>query len=122
MRRSAFARCRVSDAELADQLEAHRAGRLREMMSWFANGVEGVRTHVDPVLDHLAVPVHVVWGEDDVLVLEEMGRELDRRLPRSRFTSVAAAGHAPWADQPEIYAGLVRAWVAGGHRLEQPTT
>jgi len=121
IRRLAFVRTRISTAELADQLEAHRGARIRAMMSWFAGAVEGVRTHVDPVLDHLEVPVHVVWGAEDVLVLEEMGRELDRRLPHSRFTSIPVAGHAPWADQPEVYADLVRSWVTGGHRLETPT-
>ena len=91
------------------------------MMAWFAGSREAVRKHIDPVLASLDVPVHVVWGADDVIVLEEMGRELDRRLPRSRFSSIARAGHAPWADQPEIYADLVRSWIAGTHRQVTPT-
>lgn len=120
IKRLAFVRAQLSDTELADQIEAHRGGRIRVMMHWFAGAVEGVRTHVDPVLDDLDVPVRVIWGADDVVVLEEMGRELDRRLPRSQFTSIPAAGHAPWADQPEVYADLLRSWVLDGHRLDGP--
>jgi len=121
IKRLAFVRARLSDVELADQLEAYRGARIRSMMTWFAGSREAVRTCVDPVLATLDVPVHVVWGADDVIVLEEMGRELHRRLPRSRFTSIADAGHAPWADQPEIYADLVRSFATGSHREEQPT-
>lgn len=121
IKRLAFVRARLSDVELADQLEAYRGARIRSMMTWFAGSREAVRTCVDPVLATLDVPVHVVWGADDVIVLEEMGRELHRRLPRSRFTSIADAGHAPWADQPEIYADLVRSFATGSQREEQPT-
>jgi pimeloyl-ACP methyl ester carboxylesterase len=115
IKRLAFVRAQLSDVELADQIEAHRGGRIRVMMNWFAGAVDGVRSHVDPVLDDLQVPVQVIWGAEDVVVLEEMGRELDRRLPRSQFTSIPSAGHAPWADQPEEYADLVRSWVRDGH-------
>lgn len=121
IRRLAFVRARLSEVELADQIQAYRGARIRSMMTWFAGSREAVRTDVDPVLATLDVPVHVVWGADDVIVLEEMGRELDRRLPRSRFTSIADAGHAPWADQPEVYADLVRSWVAGAHGQVTPT-
>lgn len=121
IKRLAFVRSRLSDVELADQLQAYRGARIRSMMNWFAGSREAVRTHVDPVLATLDVPVHVVWGADDVIVLEEMGRELHRRLPESRFTSIADAGHAPWADQPEIYADLVRSFATGARREEQPT-
>lgn len=121
IKRLAFVRARISEVELADQIEGYRGRRLRSMMAWFAGSREAVRKHIDPVLASLDVPVHVVWGADDVIVLEEMGRELDRRLPRSRFSSIARAGHAPWADQPEIYADLVRSWIAGTHRQVTPT-
>lgn len=121
IKRLAFVRARLSDVELADQLEAYRGARIRSMMTWFAGSREAVRTCVDPVLATLDVPVHVVWGADDVIVLEEMGRELHRRLPRSRFTSIADAGHAPWADQPEIYADLVRSFATGARHEEPPT-
>lgn len=121
IKRLAFVRARLSDVELADQLQAYRGARIRSMMTWFAGSREAVRTCVDPVLATLDVPVHVVWGADDVIVLEEMGRELHRRLQRSRFTSIADAGHAPWADQPEIYADLVRSFTTGARHEEPPT-
>ena len=121
IKRLAFVRVQISEVELSDQIQAYRGARIRSMMTWFAAGREAVRTHIDPALATLDVPVHVVWGAEDVIVLEEMGRELDRRLPRSRFTSIAQAGHAPWADQPEIYADLVRSWVAGAHGQVTPT-
>ena len=121
IKRLAFVRVQISEVELADQIQAYRGARIRSMMTWFAAGREAVRTHIDPALATLDVPVHGVWGAEDVIVLEEMGRELDRRLPRSRFTSIAQAGHAPWADQPEIYADLVRSWVAGAHGQVTPT-
>ena len=121
IKRLAFVRARISDVELADQIEGYRGRRLRSMMAWFAGSREAVREHIDPVLATLDVPVHVVWGADDVIVLEEMGRAIDRRLPRSRFSSIARAGHAPWADQPEIYADLVRSWITGAHRQVTPT-
>ncbi len=115
LQRLAHVRYQTSDYEVADQLEAYGAGRLVTTMTWFADYKRGIRSHVDPFLDDLDVPVLVLWGAEDVVVLEAMGRELARRLPRSAFTSIPGAGHAPWADQPEAYAEAVRAWVLGGH-------
>ena len=116
MQRLGQVRMRTSAVEVADQLEAYGDGRLTDVMTWFSGAIDGIRTYVDPHLDDLDVPVQILWGADDVVVLEEMGRELDRRLPRSTFTSIPDAGHAPWADQPEVYADLVRSWIADGHR------
>ncbi len=112
--RVAYVRYRPSAYEISDQLEAY-TGRIRETMAWFAGAVEDIRTDVDPHLDDLDVPVHVVWGADDVVVFEAMGRELARRLPRATMTSIPAAGHAPFADQPDTYAEIVSEWVLEGH-------
>jgi pimeloyl-ACP methyl ester carboxylesterase len=109
-------RFQPSAYEVADQLEAYGGGRLKTTMAWFVGALAGIRSHVDPHLERLDLPVHVVWGVDDVVVFDTMGRELDRRLPRSTFTRIDAAGHVPWADQPETYAALLRSWIDDGHR------
>lgn len=107
-----YVRFEPSEYEIADQVEAY-GGRMKDIISWFTGYVAGMRDLVDPYLGQVDVPVHIIWGADDVIVLEAMGRELERRLPQSTFTALDSAGHAPWADQPESYAKVVRSWING---------
>ena len=54
-------------------------------------------------LDHLEVPVLLIWGANDPLFpLEQARRALDL-IPRSRLAVIEGAGHTPQAERPEEF-------------------
>lgn len=79
--------------------------------------VYGGTTMADPtLLDRLpkaAVPVLVVWGAADRIVLPEHGRAYAAALPDSRHTVIGDAGHLPQLETPEKLLVLVVDFMAG---------
>lgn len=57
--------------------------------------------------DH--VPVTIVWGAQDRLLLPRQLRRARRRLPKARHVLLRGCGHLMMADDPEAVAGVVRA-------------
>jgi pimeloyl-ACP methyl ester carboxylesterase len=49
----------------------------------------------------LDLPVQVVWGESDGIVVPEYGRAFAAAIPGARFTLLAGAGHLPQLEAPE---------------------
>jgi pimeloyl-ACP methyl ester carboxylesterase len=55
------------------------------------------------------MPVLVVWGDDDKLVPRESVEILRRRVADARFLELAACGHMPMIERPDVVAAeLVR--------------
>ena len=75
---------------------AMRAGRVRP-----GNALS------DDELRALRVPVQLIWGDRDVYGGPEIGAEAARLLPDARL-EVLAGGHAPFLDDPERCAQLIR--------------
>jgi pimeloyl-ACP methyl ester carboxylesterase len=58
-------------------------------------------------LSRVQAPTLVVWGDRDVLVPLEDGRQLARLLPAGRLAVIPRAGHNPMWDRPAIFNDLV---------------
>lgn len=65
------------------------------------------RPHMyNPQLKHwlhrIAVPSLVLWGESDRIVTPEYGRGYAALIPGAQFETIAAAGHHPELEQPDV--------------------
>ena len=54
-------------------------------------------------LGRIKVPTLLLWGESDRIVTPDYGRTYSRLIPGSRFELIAAAGHHPEIEQPEVF-------------------
>jgi pimeloyl-ACP methyl ester carboxylesterase len=54
------------------------------------------------------VPSIMIWGENDIFALPELGRKLEPLLPDVKFHWVPQAGHQVQTDRPDVVAGIVR--------------
>jgi len=54
-------------------------------------------------LETIAVPTHVVVGDQDTLTPPAMSRELARRIHGARLTIIEDAGHLSNIEQPEAF-------------------
>ncbi|MFD4640825.1 alpha/beta fold hydrolase [Lentzea sp. NPDC058436] len=64
-------------------------------------------------LARVAVPVLVVWGEDDVLLTPGYGRGYAAAIPEARFELVPGAGHLPWLDRLDDVLAVVAEFLKG---------
>jgi pimeloyl-ACP methyl ester carboxylesterase len=64
---------------------------------------------VEPLYGEIAVPVLILWGEEDEWIRPEVGRRLQALIPHSRLQSIPAAGHYLQEDAPhEVATHLAR--------------
>ncbi len=61
----------------------------------------------DDELRSIAAPVQLIWGEDDLYGGPSIGRAAAHQLPDARL-EVLEGGHAPFLDDPERCAQLIR--------------
>lgn len=54
------------------------------------------------------VPSIMIWGENDIFAVPELGRKLEALLPDVRFHWVERAGHQVQTDRPDVVAAIVR--------------
>jgi pimeloyl-ACP methyl ester carboxylesterase len=65
----------------------------------------------DEELRSISAPVLLIWGQDDVYGGPEIGRRAAELIPRARL-EVMPGNHAPFLDDPERCAELIREWVS----------
>jgi pimeloyl-ACP methyl ester carboxylesterase len=80
-----------------------------------AQGDERDTRAIEPLLDRIAAPTLVVWGEDDPWLPVAGGAELARRIPGARFELVRGAGHLVQEDAPDELIRLLREHLAAAH-------
>jgi pimeloyl-ACP methyl ester carboxylesterase len=56
------------------------------------------------------IPSIMIWGENDIFALPELGRKLEPLLPDVKFHWVANAGHQVQTDRPDVVAEIVKAF------------
>jgi pimeloyl-ACP methyl ester carboxylesterase len=61
-------------------------------------------------LDAIDVPVLLLWGTFDLLLLPRQARRFERLLPNCELRYVKGLGHAPMSDDPELLAEEIRRW------------
>ena len=86
------------EAAAAFRQMAHRVGAAAGAAQATALAT---RTEATSRLDHLTMPVLVLWGEADPLVSPTIGRDLARALPHAHFHVLANCGHLPTLEKPE---------------------
>ena len=58
-------------------------------------------------LTTLDVPVLILWGSQDVILLPRQGRRFERLIPGAELRYVRGAGHVPMTDVPELLADAI---------------
>jgi pimeloyl-ACP methyl ester carboxylesterase len=71
-------------------------------------------------LDAIDVPVLLVWGTFDLLLLPRQGRRFERLLPNCELRYVKGLGHAPMSDDPELLTEAIVATTSRALRAEAP--
>jgi pimeloyl-ACP methyl ester carboxylesterase len=56
------------------------------------------------------IPSIMIWGENDIFAVPELGRKLELLLPDVKFHWVEKAGHQVQTDRPDIVADIVLAF------------
>ncbi len=57
-------------------------------------------------------PTLFLWGASDGVVTPDYGRKFAALVPGAKFTTIAEAGHAPHAEQPDAFVAEVLAFTA----------
>lgn len=58
------------------------------------------------------IPSIMIWGENDIFAVPELGRILEPLLPDVKFHWIERAGHQVQTDRPEVVADIVRTFTA----------
>lgn len=66
----------------------------------------------EPILRRIAVPVLLLWGEKDGMIPPANAADYMRALPDSRLVTLAALGHVPHEEAPDISLRPVRDFLA----------
>jgi pimeloyl-ACP methyl ester carboxylesterase len=69
-------------------------------------------------LDGIRVPVLLLWGTRDVLLLPRQGRRFERLIPDCELRYLDGLGHMPMSDDPQLVADQIRRWC--GQRAAAP--
>jgi pimeloyl-ACP methyl ester carboxylesterase len=59
---------------------------------------------LEPLLASVAIPIHILWGEEDAWLDPALGERLRREIPGSELKLVPGAGHFVMEDAPEAVA------------------
>lgn len=86
-------------------------GSFERTVSFLAT-YEHELTAIGNGLPAMTVPTLIAWGEDDVFVPVENGRELARRIPGSRLHVFAGCGHFSHEDAGDEFSAVLRSWLA----------
>jgi pimeloyl-ACP methyl ester carboxylesterase len=69
-------------------------------------------------LTMLDVPVLLLWGTLDVILLPRQGRRFERLIPGAELRYIRGAGHTPMTDVPELLADAIAEFAL--ERRDQP--
>jgi pimeloyl-ACP methyl ester carboxylesterase len=61
-------------------------------------------------LTTLDVPVLILWGTLDVVLIPRQGRRFERLIPNCELRYLKGLGHTPMSDDPDLLAGEIRRW------------
>jgi pimeloyl-ACP methyl ester carboxylesterase len=70
-------------------------------------------------LTELDVPVTILWGTQDLLLLPRQARRFERLIPNAELRYLEGLGHTPMSDDPELLAELI-ATTSRAPRAEAP--
>lgn len=99
------------------ELRSHPA-KMAYAATAMASVVSGIFVDQKPVLDaidRVAVPVLLLWGEDDPLIVRPMIDRVMARRPDWTLHVLESAGHAAPLELPDHYVAAVRRWLSQTH-------
>jgi pimeloyl-ACP methyl ester carboxylesterase len=70
-------------------------------------------------LNELDVPVTILWGTRDLLLLPRQAKRFERLIPNAELRYLKGLGHTPMSDDPELLAELI-ATTSRAPRAEAP--
>jgi pimeloyl-ACP methyl ester carboxylesterase len=70
-------------------------------------------------LHEIDVPVRILWGTRDLVLLPRQGKRFERLLPNAELHYLKGLGHTPMSDDPELLAELI-ATTSRAPRAEAP--
>jgi len=70
-------------------------------------------------LNEIDVPVRILWGTRDLLLLPRQAKRFERLIPNAELRYLEGLGHTPMSDDPELLAALV-ATTSRAPRAEAP--
>jgi pimeloyl-ACP methyl ester carboxylesterase len=102
----------VSPEMYAEYREANKDKSAMQCTVTFLGTYPEELTTIGNALGSVKIPTLVVWGEEDVFVPVENGRELARRIPRSTLHVFKGCGHFSHEDAGDEFTEVLRDWVA----------
>jgi pimeloyl-ACP methyl ester carboxylesterase len=63
-------------------------------------------------LNEIDVPVRILWGTRDLLLLPRQGRRFERLIPNAELRYLKGLGHTPMSDDPELLAEAIADFAA----------
>ncbi len=94
-------------------LEDQMKRRMRRFQSGYETG-PGYDHELAERCKTLSVPVLVMYGSEDAVILPSCGREYKALIPQCDFVMVYGSNHDIQADRPEAYADLVTDFLTRG--------
>jgi pimeloyl-ACP methyl ester carboxylesterase len=92
---------RADPADIAEQAELF--GNAPAMLATF-EALEGSQPRGLTTLD---VPVLLLWGTKDLILLPRQGRRFERLIPGAELRYLKGLGHTPMSDDPELLAEAI---------------
>jgi pimeloyl-ACP methyl ester carboxylesterase len=71
-------------------------------------------------LDTIDVPVLLLWGTLDVVLLPRQGRRFERLIPGAELRYIRGVGHVPMSDAPEELAEAIAEFAMRARTSESP--
>lgn len=62
-----------------------------------------VRQDLEPELKDIAVPVGIIWGEEDAITPLEQAHRLERGIAGARLVVLPGVGHVPFEQKPAMF-------------------
>ncbi|GAB3866234.1 alpha/beta hydrolase [Nocardioides maradonensis] len=102
--------------EVADLLDAFADPRARRALVHLVRAAIDWRGQVQSMRDRAYLtehmPMHVVWGREDMVIPVKHALDIASIAPSAEVTIYDHAGHFPHRDHPAAFAELVIDWVA----------
>lgn len=77
-----------------------------------AQADERFTAELEPHLERIAVPTHIVWGEQDLWIPSDRAERLAAAIPGAGVSLVPDAGHLIQLDAPVALATVLHRWLA----------
>ena len=104
-------------AEEVNDYAASYSGRIGQVTKWFKGYPNGCKD-IDPHLNNIDIPVHILWGDQDAFLKADNAERLHARLPNSSLTIFKDCGHFFYQDKCSDFTKVLQSWINGGYKSD----